>query len=49
MTPEPDPTNPDPVSYVKAWLHWANELRNKRVEPRPQEPPQQKLRPYTLS
>jgi len=49
MTPEPDPTNPDPVSYVKAWLQWAHEKLNKGERSRPQEPPQAKPGHYTLA
>jgi len=32
----PDPTNPDPVAYIKAWFMYGKERMREKRQPRPQ-------------
>lgn len=50
MIKEPDPTTPDPVAYVKAWVEWAmDQLMEKQAQKAPQDPQTIKPQPSTLA
>lgn len=41
MIQEPDPTTPDPVAYVKAWIEYARDKLREKRRPRVQAPKHQ--------